>query len=343
MNSDQDVIRWGISSTGAITEKFVADLALVDDAELVAVGSRSLERATTAARKWEAERAEATGRSSPIRAHGSTAELAADPDVDVIYVASIQTAHADDVLTCLEAGKPVLCEKPFAINRGQADRMVDCAREHSTFLMEAMWSRFQPAYRTLRRLLDESRIGEPVHLDASFSFCVPEERREGNRLFRPEIGGGAFIDLGIYGVHLAHFVFGPPHGVKASARLEGGVDVSTAALLSWNHGATASLHAGITVVGSNQARISGDRGAITLDAMMHVPHRLRLQAEGGHETLDVAPEGMGYQYQVEEVHRCLRAGEVESDVMSWADTLAMIDTLDAVRSQIGLVYPGEQT
>ncbi|MDG2114725.1 MAG: Gfo/Idh/MocA family oxidoreductase, partial [Actinomycetota bacterium] len=220
--SPQPPIRWGISSTGRIARKFVAGLRLLDDAVVVAVGSRTQATADDFAE---------THRIS--RAHGSLEALAADPDVDVVYVSSTANAHCEQTIAYLEAGKPVLCEKPFAVNSAEVRRMVDTATANGVFLMEAMWSRFLPGYGKLRELLDEGRIGRPLHIDAEFAFNVSVAERAGNRLFDPARLGGGLVDLGIYPIHLCHFVLGEPSEVHATAVLEGGVDVQTSVSLGW--------------------------------------------------------------------------------------------------------------
>jgi predicted dehydrogenase len=322
-----DPIRWGIAATGHIAGSFATGLGQLDDAELVAVGSRS------------PERAEAFGEQHGIpHRHGSLDELAADPDVDVVYVASPHAVHERDTRLLLAAGKHVLCEKPFALDRLQGVAMVADARSQGVFLMEAMWSRFLPAYGILRDLLAEGRVGDPRLVEADFGF-----RRDldpAHRLFDVALGGGALLDLGIYTVQLVAMVLGHPDGVVAQGHLgETGVDEQVAAVLHHPGGRLGVVKAAIRTGLSCSARISGTDGWIEVPPFMHAPDHLVVGAAGQTERIDAPWEGEGLRFQAAEVHRCLRAGLTESPVMPLDETLALAGTLDEIRAQIGLVYP----
>lgn len=322
-------IRWGIAATGHIAERFATGLAQLDDADIVAVASRSAERA-----------GEFGARHDIARRHGSYEALAADPDVDVVYVATPHARHEPDTLLFLEAGKPVLCEKPFAINRPQAERMADAARSSGVFCMEAMWSRFLPAYRRLADLVGDEVIGEPLVVEADFGFRVPVD--PAHRLFDRSLGGGALLDLGVYPVQLASLVLGTPDRVSALGRLgETGVDEQVAAVLGHPSGALAVVKAAIRVGLSCRARISGAHGWIELPASMHCPDHLVVGGREGPLRHDCAFDGEGLRYQAVEVHECLRVGRTQSAVMPLDETCAIAGTLDGVRAQIGLAYPGE--
>lgn len=322
-------IRWGIAATGHIADRFVAGLRQLDGADVAAVGSRAKERAD-----------EFAARHGIDRRHGSYEALADDPDVDVVYVASPHAHHEVETLRYLAAGKPVLCEKPFALNRRQAERMVAAARERGLFLMEAMWSRFLPAYRILRDLLADGRVGTPLVVESDFGFRRPVD--PAHRLFAPALGGGALLDLGVYPLQLASLVLGPPDRVSAQAHLgETGVDEHVAAVLHHPPGGLAVVKAAIRVGLSCTARISASRGWIDLPAFMHAPDHLLVGDHAGTERVDASWEGEGLRFQAAEVHRCLRAGLTESPVMPLDETLALAGTLDDIRAEIGLSYPGE--
>jgi predicted dehydrogenase len=324
-----DTIRWGVAATGGIAEQFVTGIAQLDDgAEVVAVASRT------------AERAEAFGARHGIPSRQPSYEaLAADPDVDVVYVASPHARHEPDTMLFLGAGKPVLCEKPFALSHAQAQRMVDLARTLGLFCMEAIWSRFLPASVTLRDVLAEGRIGTPLVVEADFGFRRPVEPH--HRLFDLTLGGGALLDLGIYPLQLASMVLGTPDDVAAVAHLgETGVDEQVAAVLHHPDGGLAAVKAAIRVPLACTARISGTDGWIDLPAFMHTPLHLDVTDPRGHERLERPYQGEGLRFEAAEVHRCLRAGLTESPVMPLDETLALAATLDAVRERIGLVYPG---
>lgn len=322
-------IRWGICGTGSIASQFANALGRVPDAELVAVASEDADRAA----------AFAGHHGVPVTHLGYDA-MADDDDVDVVYVASTQQRHMRDVLLLLEGGRNVLCEKPFALSEAQARTMIDTARNAGLFLMEAMWSRFQPSYVRMMELIDDGAIGRPLRVDADFGFRIPEDERDDHRLFDSQRGGGALLDLGIYPVHLAHLVLGPPTSVAAAAALtDTGVDAWTNLLLSHEGGAASVLTSAITVRGSLSGRIAGTEGVITMDPFMHVTTRFTLERGLESETFEFDDPSL--HHQVPEVHRCLSEGLIESDVMPHGDTLAMLATLDEARRQIGLTFPDE--
>ena len=322
-------IRWGICGTGSIASQFATALGNVADAELAAVASEDADRCAAFA-----------GEHGVPVSHLGYDAMADDDEVDVVYVASTQQRHFADVMLLLEGGRNVLCEKPFALSEAQAGTMIDTARNAGLFLMEAMWSRFQPSYIRMMELIEEGAIGRPVRVEADFGSRIPEDERDDHRLFDPHRGGGALLDLGIYPVHLAHLVLGPPTSVVAAGELtDTGVDAWTNLLLTHDGGAASVLTSAITVRGSLTGRIAGTDGVITMDPFMHVTTRLTLEKGFESETFEFDDPSL--HHQVPEVHRCLRAGKSESDVMPHADTLAMLATLDEARRQIGLSFPDE--
>ena len=325
----QDAMNWGILGTGSIAKKFATGLTTLDDAKLVAVGSRAQETADAFGEEFDV----------PHR-HASYEALANDADVDAIYVATPHAFHKTNSILCLEAGKAVLCEKPFAINAGEAAEMVDVARDRGVFLMEAMWTRFSPVMCKVRELLAEGAIGEPRMLAADFGFRAGVNPTA--RLFNPELGGGALLDVGVYCVSLASMVFGgPPTKIASLATLgETGVDEQSAFILAHEHGELAVLYTAVRTQTAHQARMMGTEGSLTVPQFWH-PQEATVSA-GGEEQLIEAPfEGNGYNYEAAEVMECLRAGRTESDVMPLDETLTVMQTLDAIRDQWGLKYPME--
>jgi predicted dehydrogenase len=323
------MIRWGVVGPGAIAVGFADAMRMVDDGEIVAVASRS------------AERADAFGDRFGVRhRYGDYEALAADPDVDVVYVATPQSRHMEDTVACVEAGKHVLCEKPFALNAIQAGRMVEAARRRGVFVMEAIWSRFLPAYRSLVDVVRSGRIGDPLLVEADFGFrrdLDPE-----HRLFRLDLGGGGLLDLGIYPVQLSSLLLGPIEHVAAEGILgETGVDEQVAAVLRHSGGTLGVVKAALRVGMTCTARVSGTTGAIAIPALMHCPNSITVMSADGVEDIDGSYEGNGLRFEIEEVHRCLAAGRQESEVMPLDESVALASTLDAVRAQIGLVFPGE--
>ena len=324
-------IRWGIIGTGAIAHHFARGLQAVPDAELVAVGSRSIDTANTFADTFAVP-----------RRHGSYAELAADPEVDVVYVSTPHQDHVASTLLCLEAGKPVLCEKPFAINVGEARQMVEKARERNLFLMEAMWTRFRPAMVKVRELLASGALGDVRFLSANIGWKSKFDPEF--RLYNPELGGGALLDGGVYPVSFASMVLGPPSAIASVASLgETGVDEQEAIALAYPTGAVASL--GVTIQASpvSIGLILGTEGRIEIHHDWHRPEALTFTPYGGEAQRFDYPqtEGNGYQYEAIEVARCLREGLLESPVMPLNETLQIMMTMDTLRDQWGVRYPME--
>ncbi len=325
-------IRWGILSTGSIAGTFVNGLRALPEAQVTAVGSRTREAA------------EAFGDKFAIpRRHAGYEALAADPEVDVIYVASLHPFHKENALLCLRHGKAVLCEKPFTLNAREAEEVVAEARRRRLFLMEAMWTRFLPMTVRVREWLREGVIGEPRFFQANFGFDVGE-RPEGRHLKR-DSGGGALLDVGIYTISYAHMVFGgAPETLSSAAHLgPTGVDVQAGALLRFPGGGIAQLSFAVRTGLGQAGTIYGTRGRIRIEPTFWKGSRVTLAVAGKpEETFDLTPPGNGYTCEAAEVMRCLREGRLESDVMPLDETLSIMRTLDAVRKPWGLTYPTEQ-
>lgn len=324
------MIRWGILGTGRIARTFAEGLAVLPEAELVAVGSRSQTAADAFGDVFHV----------PHR-HASYEGLAADPDVDVVYVATPHSLHRDNSLLCLEAGKAVLCEKPFAINAAQAEEVIALARKKRLFLMEAMWTRFLPVLVRVRELLAEDAIGKVRLLNADFGFSATFDPR--GRLFNPHLGGGALLDVGVYLVSLASMVFGPPAHVASMAHLGAtGVDEQAAMILGYERGQLAVLSTAIRTATPQEATLVGTEGWMRIHSQWWHPTTLTVTVKGREDQAIRLPfEGNGYHYEAAEVMRCLRAGKLESEVMPLDETLAIVKTMDKIRAQWGLKYPME--
>jgi predicted dehydrogenase len=348
--------RWGILATGNIAAAFAADLARTPGAELVAVGSRSQAAADEFARRY-----------GLARAYGSWADLAGDPDIDVVYVATPHSAHYAASALCLEGGKAVLCEKPFTLDLASANKLVELAARRGLFLMEAMWMRTNPAIRRMVELVEQGAIGEvrAVHAD----FGLAEDLPPTHRLRARELGGGALLDLGVYPVTFAHLLLGEPAEISAWARLSPeGVDENTGMLFGYgrphagrspptdvrpsrphagrwpttdmrsNTGALATLTCSLVADTPRVAAVSGTRGRIELARGFFRPDTLALYRGDAHETVRVPYKGDGYVHEAIEVQRCLANGLTSSPLVPLTDTLAVMRTLDAVRSRIGVSY-----
>lgn len=324
-----DKIRWGIMGLGTIAHKFAAGLRAVPDAELVAVASRTKDKA------------EAFGAEFGVaRCHGSYAELANDPEVDVVYVATPHPMHAPNSTLCLRAGKAVLCEKPFTATRREAEALVAVAREEKRFLMEAMWKRFLPVSVQVRQWLAEGRIGEPRMVQADFGFRSSIEEEE--RLFNPEYAGGSLLDVGIYCISCANMVFGgAPERITGMADVgRTGVDEQAAFVLGYSGGRLAVLSSAIRTTTPQEAVIMGTEGLIRLHAPFWSGKRVTIAIEGREpETLECPYPGNGYNCQAVAVGECLRAGRTECDVMPLDESVRLMGVMDELRAQWGVRYP----
>jgi predicted dehydrogenase len=296
------------------------------DAQVLAVGSRSLDAA------------QAFGRTHGIpRAYGSWSELATDGDLDVIYVATPHSAHYAATHLCLSAGRAVLCEKPFTLDRDSSAELVDLARDRELFLMEAMWMRANPAIRRIASLVADGEIGEVRHIAVDFGLSGPVP--PGHRLRAPELGGGALLDLGVYPVTFAHLFLGPPKHIRAWAHLfPEGTDESTGIVLGYDSGAVATLYCGVRGATSCRAVITGTAGRIEVPGPFHRPAGFTLVHGDENTWVDLPFVGNGMNHEAAEVMRCLRAGLRESPLIPHAETLAIMATLDEIRTQIGVHY-----
>ncbi len=324
-------IRWGILGTGHIAGKFTADLHLLPDAVIHAVGSRSQERA------------DAFGGAHGIpNRYGSYEALVSDPDVEVVYVGTLNPSHHGDVRLCLEAGKHVLCEKPFTLNAAQAKDLIDEARKRGLFLMEAMWTRFIPAVVELRRLLAAEAIGPVQYVQAD--FCIYRDFDPGHRLFRYEAAGGVMLDLGVYPISFASLVLGQHEELLTTATLgETGVDEQSAYMMRYANGALAMLASSARASGPLEAVAAGSKGLLRLLEPWWFSKHLSVEMDGKPAKVVAFPyEGHGLRFEASHVMKCLRAGRTESDVMPLDETLRIMQTMDACRAAWGLVYEGEK-
>lgn len=323
-----DRVSWGILGTGDIARQFASDLKLLDEAELYAVASRTQARADEFGDTHEI----------PKR-YPSYEALVADPAVDVVYIATPHIRHCQDTLLALEAGKAVLCEKPFALNALEATSMIEAARGKDLFLMEAMWMHFFPAMAKLREILDEGALGDIRFLRADFCFRIDFDPEF--RLFNPKLGGGALLDVGVYPMALAQAVLGVPESIRSTAELcETGVDEHAGILLGYEHGAFAMLTCASTIEMPQTALIVGELGHVHIPQFSQ-PDSLTLISENIEEEFNYERMGYGYAFEAIEVMRCLREGRRESWTFPLHDSLSLMESLDAIRSQWGLAYPGE--
>ena len=326
----QDPVQWGIVAPGNIARKFARDLRIADGGHLRAVAGRDLGRARNFADEFGAE-----------LAFDEISALAADPTVDMVYIAAPHNAHFGIAKLMLEAGKPVLCEKPMTVSANEARELIALSQAKGVFLMEAMWTRFLPLYARIREWLDEGRIGRPLMV--SSAFCIQPERNPENRFFNPALAGGGLLDVGVYAVAISQFVMGrKPDRIAAMATLsETGVDELLSASLHYDHGGLAQIVCGLSTAFDNALVIGGEKGFIRVPAVFIHGREAILNIGGKTEVFTVPPRGEGFEYEIEEAMRCLRAGWIESPLMPHADTLANLETMDEIRRQIGLRYSNE--
>jgi predicted dehydrogenase len=328
-----ETIRWGILGCGRIARKFAADLALVENAKLSAVGARQIEHARAFSNEFPAS-----------HVHGSYEELVSDPEVDVIYIASPHALHHEHTLLCLNHKKAVLCEKAFALNLRQAKEMVEASRSNKVFLMEAVWSKFLPQYQKLQELIAAGELGEIKSILVNFGFTpqppIPP------RLFDPALGGGSLLDIGIYNVFLVLSILGRPDTIEASMTpTPEGVDEQCASLFKYKNGAMAQLFSSLSSNLGTDADISGTKSRVRLTARFYAPNatiELFTGREDTKEIIHVHKEGgSGYQYEARHVGECLRNGLIESPVMSHADSLLIMETMDRIRTAAGIHYSAD--
>ncbi|WP_286257265.1 Gfo/Idh/MocA family protein [Streptomyces graminofaciens] len=332
--TDNRPVRWGILATGGIAAAFTADLVDLPDAEVVAVASRTEESAKAFAERFGIP-----------RAYGDWSALAEDEDVDVVYVATPHSAHRTAAGMCLEAGRGVLCEKPFTLNVREAEELVALARGRGQFLMEAMWMYCNPLVRRLAEVVGDGVIGEVRTVQADFGLEGPFP--PSHRLRDPAQGGGALLDLGVYPISFAQLLLGEPSDIAARAVLsDEGVDLQTGALLSWESGALASVHCSIVGGTATSASVTGSKGRIDIPHGFFFPDRFIVHRDGRDpETFAVDPADgprNSFRHEAREVMRALRAGETESPLVPLDGTLAVMRTLDAIRDRVGVRYPGEE-
>jgi predicted dehydrogenase len=322
-------LKWAIMGPGDISVAFLNDLRLAG-MHLEAVGSRSLDRAESYAKKH-----------SISSAYGSYEELVADPHVDIVYIATTNNAHFANAKLALSSGKHVLLEKPFTLDAAQAMELVGISRSNNVFLMEAMWTRFLPNHSVLFEKLDQGLIGTPLYLFADHNQNLPKHSHQ--RLYDPALGGGSLLDLGVYPISLAHRLFGKPSRIQASAALmDGNIDESVGAIFEYSGGRQALLHSSIRTAGPVKAFILGDAGRIEMEKSFYehstftafdLEDNVLFEYEGN-------IEGRGMQYQALEVERCVTAGLNESPTMSLDETIQIMEVMDQIRSLTGIEYSG---
>lgn len=309
---------WGIIGTGSISHLFAQGLRNASGANLYCVASRSRQKADAFAKVYNI----------PV-AYGSYEELAKDSHVEIVYIGTPNSLHCENSLLCLQNKKAILCEKPFALNTSQVERMIHSARQNNVFLMEALWSRFLPSIQKVQSLIQNKVLGEPLCIKADFGFLA--EYNEQSRLFNPTLGGGSLLDIGIYPVFLALLLFGYPDRISShSVMAPSGVDLSTGIFLSWKSGQFAQLASSFGVDLDTEAVIYCTKGKITLHRRFHMPTRLSITTDDQHKEIPIDWRGNGYNYEAEEVMKCLNEGRLESQLLPLNFSLQLMKLLQSI-------------
>jgi predicted dehydrogenase len=320
--------RWGIIGTGSIAKAFARDLAFTSGHVVSAVGSRDLSKAEIFAEQFDC---------TPL---GSYEELV-EQDLDAVYVATPHPMHAPNTILALQGGKPVLCEKPFAVNAGESAAMIAAAKKNNLLLVEAMWSRFLPHYRKIKELLFADEFGEIISISADHGQNLPLPKYY--RLHAPELAGGALLDLGIYPISFAYMVLGKPSSVVAQGDFtSSGVDSQTSMIFKYSNGAHANLTTTLLVKSPCTASIIGTKASLFIEGDFYTPTSMKLKKVSG-EVVEFPRnyQGHGLREQAMEFANLIAEGKKESPLMSHEDTQSIMETMDEIRNQIGLRYPFE--
>lgn len=322
---------WAVLGPGRIAHQFAKGLNVIDDASLYAVASTNLERAETFA-----------GQYGGAKTYNSYEAMLNDPQVDGVYIATPHRFHFENIMQCLKAGKPVLCEKPLTVNANETRELIKTAQNNKVFLMEALWTRYLPIYSVVRQWLDEKAIGDISLMVGTFGFNAPKDGND--RWQNPELAGGTLLDMGIYPIAISQWVMkAQPKSFVAMAHIGNtNVDELTTVLLKYENNVISQFHSSFLSNHVNDFLIYGSKGYIRIHPNFWGTTQATLTINDQELTVSKPLRAGGFEYQTEEAMRCIRAGLLESPGMSHADTLANMELMDAIRAQIGLQYPFEK-
>jgi predicted dehydrogenase len=324
-------IRWGIIGAGNISSTMAQALNALEHTELTAIASRNLDKAQAFANKFHVK-----------KSYGSYEELVLDPEIDVIYIGTPHTEHKANAALCIKHGKSVLCEKAFTINQTETKYLIDLAKEHKVFLMEAMWTKLLPVTKIVKEWIQDKRIGNVKYFNISFGYQA--EFDPNHRLFNPKLAGGALLDVGVYPIsYVIHLMDRLPDQVISSAYLgQSNVDEMNIISLLYNDGIMADLSSSITAHTGKNAVIVGDKGRIIVPTFWGAESaELYGLNDELLDTCSLPFSSNGFAYEAEEVNQCIREGKLESDAIPLQDTLEIMKLMDQMRAEWGLVYPQE--
>jgi predicted dehydrogenase len=320
--------KWGIIGLGTIAEQFALDLALVPNAVLYAVASRTQEKATEFAATHHV-----------VIAYGDYESLINDPEVDIVYIATPHDSHASLSIAALNAKKHVLCEKPVAINFFEASQMISASLKNNCFFMEAFWTRFNPTFLDVLSKIKKGDIGEIQYINADFGFIIEKLQ---NRHTYINLGGGSLLDMGVYPLFLSYMILGKPKEIMASSLFfDTGADKQTVMVLQYPN-AQALLQSSFISRTNMNATISGEKGRIIIDPNWHEPQSYSIIQDDVETKFVLPTNGKGFTYEIEECHRCIAASQIESQVWSHQNSLDLITIVDKVRVFSGIVYPVDE-
>jgi dihydrodiol dehydrogenase / D-xylose 1-dehydrogenase (NADP) len=325
-------VKWGIIGAGRIASTFATALNSLDNTELVAVASRDLNRAKEFADRLHIK-----------KAYGSYEEMVKDSEIDVIYIGTPHTEHKANSALCIVNGKSVLCEKPFTINQKETQYLIDLAKEHKVFLMEAMWTKFLPATKVVKKWIQDKIIGEVKYFNLSFGYQA--EFDINNRVFNPDLAGGALLDVGVYPIAYVTYMLDklPDHLASSAYFGKSNIDETNVIAFSYNEGVMANLSSSIIANTGSDAVIIGDKGKIVVPSFWSAESAELYDENGKLVDAFLLPfTSNGYVYEAEEVNRCIREGKIESDIIPLKDTLNIMKIMDEIRTTWGLTYPKER-
>jgi predicted dehydrogenase len=323
---DTKIINWGIIGAGKIAKKFATDLNSTSNTKLYGIASRNLEKAKGFGLKFNS-----------AVAYGSYEDLASDPNIDAIYIATPHSFHKEHTLLCLNHKKPVLCEKPFAMNLEEVNEMIQLSKQNNTLLMEALWTAFLPHFQYVQSLISQKLFGNVLKLEADFGFYPQYD--ENSRIFDKSVGGGSILDIGIYPIFAALSTLGQPNTIKAKADFfPTGADSKCEIVFQYNN-AEAILKSTFLEETKTEAVFTCEEGTIKINGRFHEPSTITLiDKHGNSELKKIDYKTIGYSYEIEHFNELIRNDKVESDIMTFKKSCQLISTLDEIRSLIGLTY-----
>ena len=322
---------WGIIGCGNIANQFAKSLAIMPDVKLLGVASRSEEKARHFAHQYQSE-----------HWFGAYTDLVRMPELDAVYIATTHNYHFENSMLCIDHGKGVLCEKPLTVNAREAEKLIEHARSKKVFLMEAFWTRFLPSTRKLTELLDRNVIGDVKMIKADFGYNFPFDAE--SRVYNPVLAGGALLDVGIYPINLAQYVYksDPEEIVSSSILSSTGIDEQSAYLFKYKGSRMALLYSAVNVETRNDAWIYGSKGIIHMPKFYAASKLHISKSTGENETFDLPYESTGYSYEAAEVMKCMRSGKLESDIMPNRDSLKIMQIMDKMRLSWDMHYPADK-